>query len=82
LGAHGDLSTLLAARDLVASLEAIHAGEVVVGRRSAVPSIRSESSIPVGWSSTRIHRCHYEEISVPVFRVTKCQGAAAPAPSS
>jgi len=45
LGAHGYLSKTLAARDLVAALEAVHAGEVVVSD----PPRRARSAIGLDW---------------------------------
>jgi DNA-binding NarL/FixJ family response regulator len=45
LGAHGYLSKTLAARDLVAALESVHAGEVVVSD----PPRRARSAIGLDW---------------------------------
>ncbi|MBA2554519.1 MAG: response regulator transcription factor [Geodermatophilaceae bacterium] len=44
-GAHGYLSKTLAARDLVAALEAVHAGEIVVSS----PPRRARSAIGLDW---------------------------------
>jgi len=45
-GAHGYLSKTLSARELVAALEAVHAGEVVI---SAPPPRRSRSAVGLDW---------------------------------
>ena len=45
-GAHGYLSKTLSARELVAALEAVHAGEVVV---SAPPPRRGRSAVGLDW---------------------------------
>jgi DNA-binding NarL/FixJ family response regulator len=45
LGAHGYLSKTLTARDLVAALEAVHAGEIVVSD----PPGRARSAIGLDW---------------------------------
>ena len=45
LGAHGYLSKTLPARDLVAALEAVHAGEIVVSDAPA----RSRSAVGLDW---------------------------------
>ena len=43
-GVHGYLSKTLPARDLVAALEAVHAGEIVVSDRRRAPAA------PAGWT--------------------------------
>jgi DNA-binding NarL/FixJ family response regulator len=45
-GAHGYLSKTLSARELVAALEAVHAGEVVI---SAPPPRRGRSAVGLDW---------------------------------
>jgi DNA-binding NarL/FixJ family response regulator len=45
-GAHGYLSKTLSARELVAAIEAVHAGEVVI---SAPPPRRSRSAVGLDW---------------------------------
>ena len=45
-GAHGYLSKTLSARELVAALEAVHAGEVVI---SGPPPRRSRSAVGLDW---------------------------------